>query len=98
MFVSGPDWSCRSNNDRYMLDQFSTLTRNFYEIPEQAYAANPYFPFLLRQLGLRGKKRKGLRNPIRFIRILLLSIGQYQQDVSKKRYFSKEVQRFLGHS
>ena len=91
VFADNEDWSCLSPNDLYVCGKIKDAHR-FYDLPEFTYAKNSYFYFLRRQLGFIGNKRTRTNNPVRIFKVVVVSIGQYLQDLCEKHYFEKYMQ------
>lgn len=86
VFAYEDDWSCLSPNDLYLCGQIKEA-RQFYDVPHFPYADNSYLFFLRRQLGFVGRHRKRSVNPFRILKVAVVSVAQYLQDLSIKHYF-----------
>ena len=86
VFLSSGDYSCLSPNDLYFCSKIN-IAKNFYNIPDFAYAKNSFVFFLFRHLGFVGKNRKKIWNPIRLLKLLIGSIHLFLQDEQYKSLF-----------
>jgi hypothetical protein len=90
VFVSDDDWSCLSENDLYFCGLITDAAL-FYDILPTPYRKNRLVPFILRQLGFRGRQRTLPRTPLRVFKVLVVSLAQYFQDNVDKHYFESYV-------
>ena len=95
IFISSSDWSCLTQNDLYFIGILAKIVRDFYDIPKFEYKKNKYSIFILRQLGFIGKNRRIAYSPLRVVKILIVSLSQYIQDICKKTYFEAEVNTYI---
>ncbi len=90
VFTQPNDWSCLSQNDLFYGSKIEDA-KGFYDIPDIAWQKNSYFKFLKRQLGYTGKNRKKVRSIKMLLKVCVLSISQYLQDIRAKNYLQHKL-------
>ncbi len=91
IFQQSDDWSCLTDNDLFYGSKIEA-SRHFYAVQNFAWQKNSYFRFLKRQLGFSGKNRKKTKSFKRLLKVVVVSIAQYFQDVRDKHYLQAKLE------